>query len=203
MSRLILASASPQRKTLLEGLGLAFEIIPSGIEEDDHPESDPVQRSKDLARLKALDIHRKNPLTIVIGCDTLVVVCDAHQGKKTPQQGVSTLLEKPKDATDARRMLLLQSGRTSLVHSALCVVDASGKTHEGLSTSSVTFKKLNEKEIEWWIETKLWQGRSGGFQIDGLGQLMIESITGDWTGIVGLPVFLLGDLLRKAGLKVW
>ncbi len=190
MSRLILASASPQRKTLLEGLGLAFEIIPSGIEEDDHPESDPVQRSKDLARLKALDIHRKNPHAIVMGCDTLVV---AESG---------TLLEKPNDETDARRMLMLQSGRTSLVHSALCIVDTSGKTHEGISSSSVPFKELREKEIGWWIATKLWQGRSGGFQIDGLGQLMIESITGDWTGIVGLPVFLVGKLLKEAKSKL-
>lgn len=189
MSRLILASASPQRKTLLEGLGLAFEIIPSGIEEDDHPESDPVQRSKDLARLKALDIHRKNPQAIVIGCDTLVVAEDG------------TLLEKPNDETDARRMLMLQSGKTSLVHSALCIVDAAGKTHEGISSSSVTFKELSEKEIGWWIATKLWQGRSGGFQIDGLGQLMIESITGDWTGIVGLPVFLLGKLLQETSYR--
>ncbi len=202
MHRLILASASPQRKTLLEGLGLQFEIIPSGIEEDDHPEPDPVQRSKDLARLKALDVHAKHPEATIIGCDTLVVVEETPQGK-TPQRGVSTLLEKPQDAADARRMLILQSGKTSLVHSAVCIVDTKGKTHEGLSTSSVTFKKLSEKEIDWWIGTQLWQGRSGGFQIDGQGQLMIESITGDWTGIVGLPIFLLGDLLRKAGLKVW
>lgn len=191
MSTLILASASPQRKTLLEGLGLAFEVIPSGIEEDDHPEPDPVQRSKDLARLKALDIHRKHPDAIVIGCDTLVVASNG------------TLLEKPVSAADARRMLMLQSGNVSLVHSALCVVDESGNTHEELSTSSVTFKKLSNEEIDWWIDTGLWQGRSGGFQIDGKGQLMIESITGDWTGIVGLPVFLLGRLLKKAGQKVW
>ncbi len=193
MSPLILASASPQRKTLLSGLGLQFHIIPSGVEEDDHPEFDPRKRSQDLARLKALDVHALHTDAIVIGCDTLVVVGE------TPQRDVSTLLEKPKNDADARRMLLLQSGKTSLVHSAVCVVDESGKTHEGISSSNVTFKKLSEKEIDWWIATKLWQGRSGGFQIDGLGQLMIQSITGDWTGIVGLPVFLLGELLEKAG----
>ena len=211
MHSLILASASPQRKTLLGGLGLTFDVIPSGIEEDDHPELDPVQRSKDLARLKALDVHRKHLESIVIGCDTLVVAGETPVGdrektpqiglEKTPQRGVSTLLEKPKDEADARRMLKLHSGKTSLVHSALCIVDASGKTYEGLSTSSVTFKKLTEKEIDWWIGTNLWQGRSGGFQIDGLGQLMIQSITGDWTGVVGLPVFLLGELLKDAGVK--
>ncbi len=187
MSRLILASASPQRKTLLQGLGLQFEIIPSSVEEDDHPEADPVQRSKDLARLKAKDIAAKNHESIVIGCDTLVVASDG------------TLLEKPRSETEARSMLRLHSGKTSIVHSALCVIDEKGKLHQGISSSSVTFKQLSEKEIDWWIDSKLWRDRSGGFQIDGLGQLMIESIAGDWTGIVGLPVFLLGRLLSDAG----
>lgn len=189
MSLLILASASPQRKTLLEGLHLDFEVIPSNVDEDAHPKKDPTVRAAVLAKLKALDVHRKNPDAVTIGCDTLVVAAD------------TTLLEKPQDAADARRMLTLQNGKTSFVHSALCIVDTKGETHEGLSTSSVTFKKLSEKEIEWWIGTKLWQGRSGGFQIDGLGQLMIETITGDWTGIVGLPIFLLGELLTTAGMK--
>jgi septum formation protein len=188
--QLILASASPQRKTLLEGLGIAFKVIPSGIKEDDHPEPDPLQRSKDLARLKAQDIARKNPEAVVIGCDTLVVAADG------------TLLEKPVSEDDALRMLRLQSGKTSVVHSALCVVDAQGGFHEAVSSSDVRFKKLTDKEMEWWISTNLWQGRSGGFQIDGPGQLMIEHIEGDWTGIVGLPVFLLGQLLQKAGYRL-
>lgn len=198
MPRLILASASPQRKILLSGLGFSFEVIPSTVDEDAHPEADPARRAAILAKLKALDVHARHPEATVIGCDTLVVA-----GEKTCAPRVSTLLEKPKDAADARRMLQLQSGETSVVHSAVCIVDASGKTHEGISTSSVTFKKLSDKEIDWWIDTKLWQGRSGGFQIDGLGQLMIKSITGDWTGIVGLPVFLLGKLLTEAGYEVW
>lgn len=187
MSRLILASASPQRKTLLEGLGVQFEVIPSGIEEDDHPEFDPLQRSKDLARLKAKDIAAKNKGAVVIGCDTLVV------------SGAGELLEKPKDEADARRMIKVHSGATCLVHSAVCIVDANGGIHEDVSTSSVTFKKITDTEIDWWIATKLWQGRSGGFQIDGPGQLLISHIEGDWTGIVGLPVFVLGQLLEKAG----
>ena len=190
MTRLILASASPQRKTLLAGLGLTFEVIPSAVEEDDHPESDPLQRSKDLARLKAQDIERKHPGSVVIGCDTLVVASDG------------TLLEKPASPEDAKRMLLLQSGRTSVVHSAVCVVDSHGKAYEDVSSSSVTFKKLTEEEIIWWVRTKLWEGRSGGFQIDGPGQLMISHIEGDWTSIVGLPVFLTGKLLREAGFPV-
>jgi septum formation protein len=188
--RFILASASPQRKTLLEGLGIAFNIIPSSIEEDDHPEADPVKRSQDLARLKAQDIAAKHAKSIVIGCDTLVVAPDG------------TLLEKPESMEEVRSMLQLQSGGTSIVHSALCVIDKDGKLHEGLSSSSVRFKKLSDADIDWWISTKLWQGRSGAFQIDGMGQLMIERIEGDWTGVVGLPVFLLGQLLKEAGAGV-
>ncbi len=190
MTRLILASASPQRKTLLAGLGLTFEVIPSAVEEDDHPEEGPLQRSKDLARLKAQDIERRHPGSVVIGCDTLVVAGDG------------TLLEKPVSPEDAMRMLRLQSGKTSVVHSALCIVDAHGKTYEEVSSSSVTFKKLTEEEMAWWVSTKLWEGRSGAFQIDGPGQLMISRIEGDWTSIVGLPVFLLGKLLRDAGFPV-
>ncbi|MFA5799636.1 MAG: nucleoside triphosphate pyrophosphatase [Candidatus Peribacteraceae bacterium] len=185
--RLILASASPQRKTLLRALGLDFEVVPSGIEEDDHSENDPARRAADLARLKALDISKKNRGAFVIGCDTLVVAADG------------TLLEKASSANEARKMLILQSGRTSLVHSALCVVNLSGGLHEGISTSKVSFKKLSEKEIDWWIDSGQWRDRSGAFQIDGRGQLMISNIEGDFTGIVGLPVFLLGQLLGKAG----
>jgi len=190
MPRIILASASPQRKTLLEGLGISFETIPSVIPEDGHAERDPVKRAIFLARIKAEDVGEKHRAAIVIGCDTLVVSQDG------------ALLEKPIDQADAERMLRLQSGKTSIVHSALCVIDEKGMQHEGLSSSSVTFKKLSEEEIVWWIKIGLWRDRSGSFQIDGPGQLMIERIEGDWTGVVGLPVFLLGRLLEEAGYSV-
>ncbi|MBP7113826.1 MAG: septum formation protein Maf [Candidatus Peribacteraceae bacterium] len=189
--RLILASASPQRKTLLEDLGVTFEVIPSSVDEDGHPEKSPVERAMILARLKAEDIASKNNGAIVIGCDTLVV---SYAGE---------LLEKPKDSDDARRMLEAQSGAISQVHSALCIVDAKGGVHEGMSTSSVRFKKLSPKDLDWWISTDLWRGRSGAFQIDGPGQLMISHIEGDYPGIVGLPVYILGELLKKAGFSVY
>ncbi len=190
MSRIILASASPQRKTLLAGLGVRFDVIASTVDEDGHPVTEPVERSAELARLKAKDIAAKNPGAVVIGCDTLVVASDG------------TLLEKPRSPADAKRMIALQSGKTSVVHSALCVIDAKGKAHEGVSSSDVTFKKLSDKDMEWWIGTGLWKDRSGAFQIDGLGQLMIADIKGDWTSIVGLPVFLLGRLMEEAGARI-
>ena len=191
MHRLILASASPQRKELLTGLGLTFEVIPSNVDEDGHPERKPAERSQILARLKALDVHAKHPQAFVIGCDTLVVSANG------------SLLEKPASPEEAEHMLRSQSGSTSVVHSALCIVNPAGQVFEELSSSSVTFKALNDKEIAWWVQGNLWKGRSGGFQIDGLGQLMISRIEGDWTSIVGLPVFLLGKLLSEAGYPIF
>ncbi len=185
--RLILASSSPQRKELLSILAIPFDVLPSTIDEEAYREKDPQKRAQELAVLKAQDVHSRNPHTVVIGCDTLVVAPDG------------TLLEKPKDETEARAMIRLQSGGVSLVHSGLCVIDAEGNMHADLSTSSVHFAELSEQQIDWWIATNLWQGRSGAFQIDGLGQLMISHIEGDFTSIVGLPMYLLGQLLYRAG----
>ena len=186
--KLVLASASPQRKQLMAGLGVPFDVYVTGVEdESDVTHTDPVERAQFFARQKAERARAVHPDAWIIGCDTLVVAADG------------TLLEKPLNAGDARAMLQLQSGKTSLVHSGLCVVNPQGDVHEGLSTSSVTFKSLSPQEVDWWISTKLWEGRSGSFQIDGPGQLMIERLEGDWSSVVGLPLFLLGELLKKTG----
>jgi septum formation protein len=185
---LILASASPQRKRLLEGLGIEFSVVPSQVNEEECTIDDPSERAMKLAFLKAEDVSNRYPDKFVIGCDTLVVSSNG------------TLLEKPKDEDDARRMLRLQSGNVSEVHSGLTVMAPAGSecSHSsGISSSDVHFKNLSDEDIEWWIGTGLWKDRSGSFQIDGLGQLMIEWIRGDWTGIVGLPVFLLGNMLKE------
>ncbi|TSC57370.1 MAG: septum formation protein [Candidatus Peregrinibacteria bacterium Greene0416_62] len=187
--RFILASASPQRKSLLQGLGMAFDVVPSSLDESTCAEKDPSKRAAVLARLKAEDIFQQYNDCVVLGCDTLVVAADG------------TLLEKPRDAAEAERMLRLQSGKVSTVHSALCLIDPSSQV-EGISSSRVHFKKLSDQEIAWWISTGQWKDRSGGFQIDGLGQLMIENLGGDWTSVVGLPVYLLGELMGKVGVRI-
>jgi septum formation protein len=185
-----LASASPQRKILLEGLGLRFRVEPSSIDESACTEKDPATRAVLLAKLKARDVAKRFSDGWVLGCDTLVV---ASSGE---------LLEKPKDAKDAERMIRLQSGSTSVVHSGVCLRSPQGREWTGCDSSTVTFATLSDEEIRRWIEKGLWEGRSGAFQIDGPGQLLISRIEGDWTGIVGLPVFLLGELLRRAEQKI-
>ncbi len=187
MTRLILASASPQRQHLLAGLGLSCDVVHSQVEESACTERDPVRRAELLSLLKAREVAGARKGAVVIGCDTLVVASDGQ------------MLEKPRDEEDARRMLRLQSGKTSFVHSGLTVISAHGKEYSGVSTSSVMFKSLSDEEVEWWIGTRLWEDRSGAFQIDGPGQLIIERIDGDWSSVVGLPVFLLGELMERAG----
>ncbi len=191
MDSLILASSSPQRKYLLEGLGLTFSVIPSQVNEEACTEMDPAKRAQLLAREKARDVAERHRGQWVIGSDTLVV---SSTGER---------LEKPDDEQDARRMVALHSGKTSIVHSGLALIRPDGAMFDGLSSSSVTFRTLTDADVDWWIATNLWRDRSGSFQIDGLGQLMIERIDGDWTSIVGLPVYLLGELFRQAGQPIY
>ncbi|MDD5026525.1 MAG: Maf family protein [Candidatus Peribacteraceae bacterium] len=187
MNRLVLASASPQRKRLLLSLGMSFEVVPSDVEEADCRETDPVTRARSLAVMKAGNVAATHGDAWVIGCDTLVVASNG------------ALFEKPGNEREARAMITRLSGGACLVHSGLCLQSPDGRTFKDVSTSVVTFKKLSEAEIDWWMASRLWQGRSGAFQIDGPGQLMIERIEGDWSSVVGLPIFLLGKLMREAG----
>lgn len=182
---IVLASSSPQRKTLLESLGVPFVVVPSQVNEEACTERDPAKRAVLLAREKAQEVAERHRGRWVIGCDTLVVAPDG------------TLLEKPADVRDAERMLRLQSGGASVVHSGLALISPAGLAESDISSSEVRFKVLTDAEVAWWMGTRLWENRSGSFQIDGPGQLMIAEIRGDWTGIVGLPVFLLGELLRR------
>lgn len=187
MQSLVLASASPQRRKLLEGLDLEFVVHPSDFDESSCTEAGPVQRSQILARKKAEVVQETHAGSFVIGCDTLVVSAGGD------------LLEKAPDAATARQAIEKLSGATCQVHSGLCVLGPDGTAHEGMSSSAVTFASLTDEQIDWWIATGLWKDRSGSFQIDGPGQLLISHIDGDWTSIVGLPVYLLGQLLEQAG----
>ena len=221
---MILASRSPQRKEILERLGVEFEVIPSDLDESTIIESDPIERAKKLAEAKAADVAAKHPGRWTIGVDTLVVSADGE------------LLEKPVDADDARRMLKLHSGRTSMVHSALCLMrchgerrrtmtlvdnrsvppfvsappSANGATegrqddnlparpeiYSDLSTAHVTFNSLDDETIEWWIASNLWQDRSGAFQIDGVGERLVASLDGEFETVVGFPVRLFQDMIK-------
>lgn len=190
MPEIILASSSPQRSSILAALGVPFSVIPSAVDESACVELDPRKRAVVLAIEKAQDVAKAHKGCIVIGCDTLVVGPDG------------TLLEKPSDEADARRMLALQSGGRSIVHSGICVVSSDGASYSDVCSSKVYFRKLTPHDIDAWIASGMWKDRSGSFQIDGRGQMLIENIEGEFYAIVGLPVFLLGELLRRVGVQL-
>ena len=172
----ILASRSPQRKKILEDLGVEFEVIPSSFDEVSVEEKDPIKRARILAEGKACVVSKDYPDRWVIGVDTLVV---SEEGD---------LLEKPVDEDDARRMMRLHSGKTSQIHTALCLKKGS-ETHTDVSTAGVTFRELSDADIDGWISTGLWEDRSGAFQIEHIQQL-IENIDGEMETIIGFPVEL-------------
>ncbi len=177
MPMFILASQSPQRKAILERLGIPFEVIVPTVDETNVSESNPEKRALLLACEKAGEVAKRYPDRWVIGCDTLVVVSTGE------------LLEKPRDAADARRMMELHSGNISTVHSALCLMRGIQKL-TGISTATVHFRSLKKEDIDWWIGTGLFRDRSGGFQVEGEGRKLYEKIEGEFETVVGFPVSL-------------
>ncbi len=197
--RLILASASPRRKALLEGLGLAFDVVPSGIPENGG-EGPALESAPALALAKARDVVARlpiphsairNPQCLVLGADT-IVECE---GKA---------LGKPADAADARAMLRALSGRTHQVVTGVALVDAaSGRAETGAVVTDVTFRALTDPEIAAYVETGEPFGKAGAYAIQGLGGLFVEAIRGSPSNVIGLPVTLVQDLLRGFGQDLW
>jgi septum formation protein len=170
-----LASGSPQRKEILQKLGLEFEVVVSGV--DELTGGDPEFEVLENARLKARAVERDG---VVIACDTDVVL----DGKA---------LGKPADAAESRRYLDRMSGRDHIVLSGL-VVFSGGEERSGLERTTVTFKELSEAEKERYVAFGEWEGRSGGYAIQTLGSTLVERIEGSVSNVVGLPVGLLIEL---------
>lgn len=184
MSHLILASGSPQRKRLLEEIGIEFKMCPSVVDESSCTERDPQTRAGMLALMKAKDVRKRFPGDIILGCDTLVVTYDG------------VLLEKPRDTDDARRMMMLQSGKISTVHSGLCVLSPDREYTE-VDSPRVFFKPFHDDDIAWWIGSGKWEGGSGAFRVEEFEERgLIERIEGDRTAVIGLPMTLLHRLLN-------
>lgn len=187
MERIILASGSAARKYLMDQLGLAYDAIPADVDEDNHPERDPPKRVRDLARMKAQKVAAEHPGAWVIGSDSVIV---AHDG---------TLLEKPRDMVHAEEMLRLQSGNWSTDHAAICLIAPDGTAYEGAESGRVLFGDLSDDMIRWWVDSGIWKGKSGGFHIEGTGQLLLKKLDGNHTSVMGFPVWVLGELFEKAG----
>ena len=181
---LILASASPRRAELLRNAGIPFSVVPAHVEEAPSPNEVPLAYAQRLARDKAMAVLARCPSDTVLGADTVVVV-DEH------------LLEKPSDAADAARMLLLLSGRTHQVITGVCVANPAFQQTEAELTR-VTFARLSEDEIAAYVQTDEPMDKAGAYAIQGIASRWVERIEGCYFNVVGLPVPRVYRLLRAA-----
>lgn len=174
MKKIILASASPRRKELLETAGISFEICVADVDESIPEGTAPADAAKLTASKKAQAVSETYPDAVVIGADTIVVA----DGK---------ILGKPKDKADAENMLRMLSGKEHLVITGVCLALGNEKTVFE-KTSKVRFYQLTDAEIEAYVATDEPMDKAGAYGIQGKGCVLVESIEGDYFNIVGLPV---------------
>ena len=188
--RIILASNSPRRRELLAQIGLAFTVAPADVDERLRPGEVPTDYAERLAREKARAAAERAGEGIVIAADTIVVV-----------GGI--VLGKPTDAEDARRMLKELSGREHEVVTALAVLNAAtGRTSVRTSITRVWFRALTEREISAYVATREPLDKAGAYGIQERGALLVERIEGCYSNVVGLPLSLLGEMLRDVGIAL-
>lgn len=186
--RLILASTSPRRRDLLEGLQLAFEVRPAEIDESLLADEVPQDHVLRLARAKAQAVAR--PGELVLAADTIVVL----DGR---------ILGKPADSTEAEQMLRQLAGREHEVYSGVALFEpASDTTVAASDRSEVRIADLSGDEIAWYVSTGEPLDKAGSYAIQGLGALFVESIVGNYTTVVGLPLPLTRSLFRELGYDI-
>ena len=183
---LILASSSPRRKRLLRQIGIPFLARPSNVQEDPVAAGSPISPAS-LAVKKAGALRLSSHNYWILGADTVVVLGE-------------TFLGKPKDPEDARSMLLQLSGKEHKVMTGFCLLDPNRETvHTEEITTRVKVKKLTEQEIMGYIMTGEPFGKAGGYGIQGVGAFMVESISGSYSNVVGLPLCALVKALCRTG----
>ncbi|MBN2568450.1 MAG: septum formation inhibitor Maf [Deltaproteobacteria bacterium] len=185
--RLILASASPRRRELLDGIGLDFEIIPSGVDEEFREGESPREHVMRLAREKAFAVSRENPHSWVLGADTEVVID-------------GDVLGKPDTHEEAREMLNRLIGRMHLVITGFSIAgENAGVSIDDAVESQVFFKEMSHDEIEWYIKTGEPYDKAGGYAIQGKGALFVKEIRGSHTNVIGLPLCEVLSALENVG----
>ena len=176
MELITLASASPQRRAILEQLGIPFEVRPANVPERE--EGEPAEVALENARAKAQAVEGER----VLGVDTVVALDGRIYGK-------------PVDEDEARTTLAALAGRTHAVWSGICLTGAGEKVER----TAVTFRELSADMVEWYVVSGEWRNRAGGYAIQGRGAALVTRIEGDYTNVVGLPVAAFTELLRTLG----
>jgi len=182
-SPLLLASRSPQRRAILEQLGIPFDVVAPRFEERDRLDADAVELVREQAHGKASSVAGDADGRPVLGVDTIVVLGDRIYGK-------------PAGAADAERMLEQLSGNTHVVVSGLCVLTRGWEVLEHESTR-VTFRPLTPRDLAAYVATGEWEERAGAYAIQGRGAALVSQIEGDYLNVVGLPASLLVRVLAE------
>ena len=184
--RLILASASPRRLSLLRQIGVEPDAV-HAADLDETPLKGELPRlhALRLAREKAEAVAAAHSDALVLGADT-VVAC----GRR--------ILPKAETEAEARACLALLSGRAHRVYTAIHLV-APARAVSRISETRVTFKRLSDEEIAAYLASGEWQGKAGGYAIQGRAALFVRALSGSHSAVVGLPLFEVGQLLAGAG----
>jgi septum formation protein len=186
---LCLASASPRRRELLAQIGVPHCLATADIDETPRPGESPRQYVQRMAREKALAVWKPQQALPVLAADTTVVLDGIVYGK-------------PADRAEAIRTLGDLSGRTHEVLTAVALAHAGGLL-QTVSVSAVRFRVIAEEEAARYWETGEPRDKAGGYAIQGLGAVFIESVAGSYSGVMGLPLYETAELLRSAGLPLW
>jgi septum formation protein len=186
---LCLASVSPRRRELLAQIGVPHIVTGADIDEAALSGETPRDYVGRMARQKALTIRDKGETLPVLAADTTVVLDDVMYGK-------------PRDRVDGIAMLGRLSGRTHEVLTAVAFADQRGVALR-LSVSSVRFRKLTSEECAAYWQTGEPRDKAGGYAVQGAAAVFIESLSGSYSGVMGLPLFETAELLRAAGVPYW
>ncbi len=187
---LILASTSPRRRDLLALLGIPFDVISPTAEEVPSLALPPGDQATQFALDKAQSIAERYPNDLVLGGDTVIDV-----------DGL--LLGKPKDLTEAERMLRQLRGRSHAVHTGIALLHHASHTLVAqLETARVWLTPFTDDELRWYLKTRESEGKAGAYSIQGEGARLIEKIEGDYPTIVGLPLRRTAALLAEHGTAI-
>jgi septum formation protein len=178
VSRLVLASRSPQRRAILEQLGVEFTVRVSDVEELET--GPPHEVALENAYRKASAVAGAASESLVVGVDTVVSLG-------------ARLYGKPADAGEARATLNALAGRRHAVISGICLIE-NGNVRSAAAQTGVQFRALDDRLIEWYLATGEWRERAGGYAIQGRGAALVAGIEGDFLNVVGLPVATLLEL---------
>ena len=185
MEDLILASASPRRADILAMLGVRFRVVPSGVSEQADESLQPADHVLQISLRKALAVAGDFPGSIVLGADTVVALGDE-------------ILEKPDDSKDAERMLGRLSGRTHTVYTGVVLASAGGdRVVSDVAATDVAIRHLEPDEIRRYVATGEPLDKAGAYAAQGKAAVFIDSISGCFFNVVGLPVSLLWALMGK------